>query len=102
MRRTIGILALGVLALTSCSRTPSTKRVALDVVETFDDSVVNDDQKECMRERIDEYDNSALEAIGEAQENQALDFSDPDAFESATPELQQFVEDLRGCLTGGG
>ncbi|MDQ3738257.1 MAG: hypothetical protein M3337_03720 [Actinomycetota bacterium] len=99
-RRLLVALSLGILALTACNSTPSTKRVALDVVETLNS--VSETQKECMRERIDGYPNSTLEAIGNAQENQALDFPDADALENATPELQEFVDDLGDCITAGG
>ncbi|MEJ7725243.1 MAG: hypothetical protein WKF64_13120 [Ilumatobacteraceae bacterium] len=99
-RRLLGAIGVGILALTACNSTPSAKRVALDIVETMDS--ISDTQKQCLREKIDSYDSSALEEIGEAQENQALDFTDADALENATPELRAFVEDLRtSCLTDG-
>lgn len=95
----MGAVGIGVLALTACNSTPSAKRVALDIVETMG---VSDIQKQCLRDKIDGYDDSTLEAIGNAEENQTLDFTDPNVLENATPELQDFVEDLQGCTAAGG
>ncbi len=95
----MGAVGVGVLALTACNSTPSAKRVALDIVETMG---VSDTEKQCLRDKIDGYDDSTLEAIGNAEENLALDFTDQDVLDNATPELRAFVEDLRTCTAEGG
>lgn len=92
-------MGIGILALTACRSTPSAKRVALDVIETMD---VSDTQKQCLRDKVEGYDDSTLEAIGNAEENLALDFTDQDVLDNATPELQDFVQDLRTCTAEGG
>jgi len=98
-RRLLGAIGVSLLLVTACSSTPSSKRVALDIVETME---ISDTQKQCLREKIDGYDDAQLEAIGNAEENKALDFTDGNALDSATPELRAFVEDLRGCTADGG
>jgi hypothetical protein len=85
------------LGLTACTSTPSAKAVAQDYVESID---LEPEQETCMLERLDNYTNDQLEAIGEA--NVSVDFDQPGAVEDATPEFQQFVADLRECMSGSG
>jgi outer membrane murein-binding lipoprotein Lpp len=98
--RILGTVATGLLLFAGCgSSAPSVKRVALEVVETLD---ATPEQRECMREKVEAYSNDQLEAMvpvddeGNAIE---IDFRDPTSIPDATPELQQFVDDLRACIT---
>jgi len=98
--RLLGAVAAGLLLFAGCgSSAPSVKRVALEVVETLD---ATPEQRECMREKVEAYSNDQLEAMvpvddeGNAVE---IDFRDPTSIPDATPELQQFVDDLRACIT---
>lgn len=97
--RLLGAVAAGLLLLAGCgSSAPSVKRVALEVVETLD---ATPEQRECMRERVDAYSNDQLEAMvpldGEGNAIE-IDFRDPTSIPDATPELQQFVDDLCTCI----
>ena len=53
-----------------------------------------------MLDKLDGYSSDELEAIGEANVN--VDFDQPDAVETATPEFQEFVDDLNECMSGSG
>ncbi len=53
-----------------------------------------------MLDKLDGYSNDELEVIGEANVN--VDFNQPDAVETATPEFQEFVSDLNECMSGSG
>jgi len=98
--RLLGAVAAGLLLFAGCgSSAPSVKRVALEVVETLD---ATPEQRACMREKVEAYSNDQLETMvpvddeGNAIE---IDFRDPTSIPDATPELQQFVDDLRACIT---
>lgn len=60
------------------------------------------DQQACMNEIVGTYQNGELEDIAEDETNDALNWNDENALAAASPELQQFVERLRGCVTGEG
>jgi hypothetical protein len=96
--RPSAIIAVALLGLGACSSTPSAKGVAEDYVESIDG--LNDEQRQCMLEKLDGYSSDELEALGEANVN--VDFDQPDAVETATPEFQEFVENLNTCMDSSG
>jgi hypothetical protein len=82
LRRPLIVAAVALVSLSACASTPSAKRVALDVVDTLE---VSDTVKDCMRERIEAYDQDDLQDIAELAD-------DGDA-----AQLTQFENDLRAC-----
>ena len=100
----IASLALvGLLGLSACTSTPSHRRVVLDQIDALDqvDGLeVTDAQQACMRDVVGTYDNDGLENIATAGNNEDIDWNDENALASASPELQEFVERLRECVTG--
>ena len=52
-----------------------------------------------MREVVATYDNDALEDIATAGDNEDINWNDENALASGSPELQEFVERLRTCVT---
>jgi hypothetical protein len=92
---TAAVAAASLLALGACSSTPSAKAVAEDYVESIEG--LSTEQRQCMLEKLDGYSEDELEAIGNA--NLDVDFDQADAVESATPEFQDFVENLNSCLS---
>jgi ABC-type glycerol-3-phosphate transport system substrate-binding protein len=95
--RSAALALVAVLGVAACSSTPSAKAVAQDYIESIPN--LTDAQRQCMLEKLDGYSDDELEAIGEA--NLSVDFSQPDAVETATPEFQAFVENLETCMTEG-
>ena len=91
---TVAVAIVALLGLGACTSTPSAKAVAEDYVESLDG--LDPAERECMLEKLDGYSNDELEAIGEANLN--VDFDQPDAVETATPEFQAFVENLNTCM----
>lgn len=95
---TLAVVATALLGLGACSSNPSPKAVAEDYVESIPD--LEPEQRQCMLDKLDEYSNDELEAIGEANLN--VDFNQPDAVETASPEFQAFVDNLAECMTATG
>jgi ABC-type glycerol-3-phosphate transport system substrate-binding protein len=93
--RSAALALVAVLAVAACSSTPSAKAVAEDYVESIEG--LSTEQRQCMLEKLDGYSEDELEAIGNA--NLDVDFDQADAVESATPEFQDFVENLNSCMT---
>jgi uncharacterized lipoprotein len=82
LRRSLIVAVVALVPLSACASTPGAKRIALDVVDTLDaDPAV----KECMRERIETYDEDELQDIAERA-------NDGDA-----TQLTTFENDLRAC-----
>jgi hypothetical protein len=75
--------------LSACNSTPSAKRVALDVIETLP---VSESVKECMRVKVEAYDEDTLENIAEGANE------DPPKPESQLA-LDEFEADLESCNT---
>jgi hypothetical protein len=94
---TVAVAIIALLGLGACSSTPSAKGVAEDYVESID---LTDEQEQCMLDKLDGYSSDELEAIGEANIN--VDFDQPNAVETATPEFQDFVENLNTCMGSSG
>jgi hypothetical protein len=82
LRRPLIVAVAALVSLTACASTPGAKRIALDVVDTLDASPA---VKDCMRERIEAYDEDDLQDIAELA-------NDGDA-----TQLTQFENDLRAC-----
>lgn len=53
-----------------------------------------------MKDVAGTYDGAELENIATAGDNEDINWNDENALASASPELQEFVERLRGCVTG--
>lgn len=88
----LATVVVGVLGLSACgTSTPSNRRMAEDIVETVDG--LTDQERECMREKLEGYTGDELEAINAENEN-----VDWDA-EGATggEKWQAFVADLDSC-----
>jgi hypothetical protein len=83
------LAALG--GLTACNSTPSGRRVALDVIETLDQS---ESVKECMRNKVDGYSQDTIEDFAKG-----ADQNPPDA--DAKAALDRFEADLASCSTAG-
>jgi hypothetical protein len=92
------VAVAALLGLGACSSTPSAKAVAEDYIESIPD--LTDAERQCMLAKLDNYSNDTLTSIGDANLN--VDFDQPDAVETATPEFQAFVEDLNTCMGGTG
>ena len=93
-RTTLASLAVASVGLLgACTSQPSAKAVAKDVVESI---TLPPAQEECMLEVIDKMPESELEALGEANVDQAI--TNP---ESGTPEMQRFVASLQDCQDAG-
>jgi hypothetical protein len=94
--RTAVVALVAVLGFGACTSQPSPKAVAQDYIESIG---LEPDQEQCMLEKLDNYDSETLTSIGDANLN--VDFDQPDAVESGTPEFQAFVEDLNSCMSAG-
>jgi hypothetical protein len=91
------VAVVAVLGFGACSSQPSAKAVAQDYIESID---LTPQQQQCMLDKLDQYDSETLTSIGNA--NLDVDFDQPDAVESGTPEFQRFVADLNSCMAGSG
>ena len=87
-----------VLGFGACTSQPSAKAVAQDYIESIEG--LTDQQRQCMLDKLDNYDSDTLTSIGDA--NLTVDFDQPDAVAQGTPEFQDFVEKLRTCMSGSG
>jgi hypothetical protein len=87
-----------VLGFGACTSQPSPKAVAQDYIESIDG--LTPEQRQCMLDKLDEYDSDTLTSIGDANLN--VDFDQPDAVESGTPAFQDFVANLNSCMSGSG
>jgi hypothetical protein len=64
VRRTLGIVAVGMLALSACSSNPGPKRVAQDIIES--EAIANSSlDKECLLTELDKFSDDELKAIAE-------------------------------------
>lgn len=85
------------LTLSACQSTPSSRRVALDIVESLDELPAAD--RDCMTKVIeDEYSDEELDAIADA--DGGIDFSGmttTQMADAASPEWDRFVNDLGKC-----
>ena len=93
--RSAALALVAILGVAACTSTPSAKAVAEDYIESIEG--LSSAQRDCMLEKLDGYSEDELEAIGEA--NLTVDFDSADAVETATPEFQAFVDNLRSCIT---
>jgi hypothetical protein len=87
-----------VLGLGACTGRPSAKAVAQDYIESIDG--LTEEQRQCMLDKLDNYDNETLTSIGDA--NLHVNFDRPDAVETSTTAFQNFVADLQECMTASG
>ena len=94
-RRSTSLAALAVVAVVGaggCTSNPSAKAVATDIVESLD--VLSEAQRTCMLEKLEGYGTDELQAIGEANlDNAPTDEGDAD--------LQRFQNDLNTCMSEG-
>ena len=78
--------------LSACNSTPSARRVALDVIDTLDQS---ESVKECMRTKVEQdYTKDEVEAFAKGADQNP---PDPDAQEA----LDRFEADLASCVSAG-
>jgi hypothetical protein len=94
---TAAVVIAALLGLGACTSTPGAKAVAQDFVESIG---LEPGQEQCMLAKLDTYSEDQLEVIGE--ENIEVDFDQPDAVQNASPEFQDFVDDLAECMAGSG
>ena len=93
-RLTLAAVAVGVVGLLgACTSQPSAKAVAKDVVESIS---LPPEQEECMLAVIDEMSEDEIEALGEANVDEAITSST-----SGTPEMQAFIAQLDRCQPQG-
>lgn len=92
-RIALGVVALAaaVGGLSACRSEPSTRRVAIDIIESVEG--LTDSERQCMLERLDTYDDGELDRVADGNENVDWDTDDP----QITDELQQFSDDLAEC-----
>lgn len=93
-RLSLAALAVGAIGvLGACTSNPSAKAVAKDVVQSIG---LPAEQQDCMLEVIDNMSEGEIEALGEANVDQAIQGVD-----DGTPELQAFMADLEACRQAG-
>jgi hypothetical protein len=91
-----------VVLLLACASQPSAKTVAEDVVdglavtEVSGVPRVSTSERDCMLMRLERYSTAELEELGE--QNEGVDWSDPDELRGATPAMRAFIADLRTCM----
>jgi hypothetical protein len=94
-RRSTSLAALAVAAVVvagGCNSNPSAKAVAIDIVESK--AGLTESQRTCMLEKLEDYPSDELQAIGEANlDNAPNDEGDAD--------LQRFQNDLNTCMSEG-
>jgi hypothetical protein len=104
-RSAAGVASLALvslLGLSACTSTPSHRRVVLDQIDALDqlDGLeITDGQQACMNDVVGTYENGSLDDIATAGNNEDINWNDENALASATPELQEFVEQLRVCVS---
>jgi hypothetical protein len=92
----LAVAAVGLLG--ACTSQPSARAVAEDVVEALnEEGELTNEQRDCLLEKIDGYTDEQLAAIG-SPENQAINYTQPSAVEQASPEFQEYVENLSECM----
>ena len=89
--RSVLVVLAAIGGLSACNSTPSARRVALDVIDTLP---VSDAVKECMRVKVEAYDEDKLESIAKGA-NQ-----DPPKPEDVAA-VAEFQADLESCNTTG-
>jgi hypothetical protein len=87
--RSLLVALVATTGLAACNSTPSARRVALDVIDTLD---VSESVKECMRVKVEAYDQDTLEKVAEGANE---DPPDPASQEA----LDEFEADLESCNT---
>jgi hypothetical protein len=96
------LLMTVVVVLAACASQPSAKTVAKDVVdglavtEVSGVPLISTGQRDCMLKRLERYSTGALEELGE--QNEGVDWSDPDDVRGATPAMRAFIADLKACM----
>jgi hypothetical protein len=90
------IALFGVLGLTACTSNPSNRRVVEDMIDSLD---ITDDQKLCMNDVLEATSNDQLDQM--AEQNNDLDFSQPDAVSIGTEQYQEWVANLSACVPEG-
>ena len=106
-RSAAGVASLALvslLGLSACTSTPSHRRVVIDQIDALDqlDGLqITDEQQACMRAVVGTYENGELDDIATAGDNEDINWNDENALASGSPELQDFVERLGGCMTEG-
>ena len=89
------VAVVAVVGLGACTSQPSEKAVVKDVIEGLDG--LSEAERTCMLDLIDTYSEDELKVIGE--ENETLDFNDPNAVEEqGSAAFQKYVNDLNGCM----
>jgi hypothetical protein len=92
------VAVAAVLGFGACTSQPSAKAVAQDYIESIPD--LTEQERQCMLDKLDKYESDTLTSIGDANLN--VNFDQADAVESASPEFQDFVDDLNSCMAGSG
>ena len=88
--RAAAVVLFAGLAVTACSSQPSAQRVAEDLINTLAE---NDEERDCMLAKVDEYSKDELEQIGDDAEN-----GDVAAKAAADAELDKLQAELESCL----
>jgi len=91
------VASVAVIGLGACTSQPSEKAVVKDVIEGL--AGLSETERTCMLDKVDTYSEDELKAIGE--ENEAIDFNDPDAVDQGTEAFQNYVADLNSCMDAG-
>jgi len=93
-RTAVAVLAVALVGLLgACNSNPSEKAVVKDVIQSIG---LSDAEEACMLAVVDDMRESDLEALGEANVDEAIENAD-----SGTPELQAFIADLDNCRAAG-
>ncbi|MET0458465.1 MAG: hypothetical protein ABW122_00545 [Ilumatobacteraceae bacterium] len=89
------VAVVALIGLGACTSQPSEKAVVKDVIEGLDG--LSEAERTCMLDKVDTYSEDELKAIGE--DNETVDFSDPNAVdEQGSEAFQKYVDDLNGCM----
>jgi Tfp pilus assembly protein PilX len=89
--RLVVLALVTVLGLSACASTPSSKRIAQDVVDRMVvQGQISDAAGRCMQERIDEYSQDDLQDIAESADAGNTD---------GVADLARFERDLAACTS---
>lgn len=83
------LVGVAVLGVSACTSDPSAQRVAKDLVDTLVD---DEDERQCMMDKIDAYGKDELEKIAENADEAAATQN-----VGEISDLQQFENDLASC-----
>ncbi len=92
------VAVAAVLGFGACTSQPSAKAVAQDYIESIEG--LTEQERQCMLDKLDNYDSDTLTSIGDA--NLTVNFDQPDAVQQGTQAFQDFVADLHTCMAGSG